>query len=208
MKENRVKQIVDEFIERRVKQVEDPEVCIHPFAYTDSDGNVLPHQQIAEDEFECDDDEVEEEETIEEIEEKIKEIAEQIEDVEPQEETPVLSIPVDVNGMKRCLVDGENCNILPLPLLRVAIITPVNLVIEGFNLDLNAESVLDLEVKTAIVLNDEKVESTGTVGEYCKIGWCTVVESLMDEWYIDALQYRGLVQQISALEILDLMGEE
>ena len=194
MKENKVKQIVDEFIERRVKQVKDPEVCVHPFAYTDSDGNVLPYQQIDEDGCDCECDDEIEEETIEELEEKIKEIAEQIEDIEPNEP---LSIPIDVDGIKRYLIDGENCNILPLPLLRVAIITPVNLMINGFNLDLNAESVLDLEVKTSIVLNDENIESSGIVGEYCKIGWVTIVESLMDEWYMNAIQYRGIVQQIS-----------
>ena len=117
MKDNKVKKIVDEFIEKRVKHVEDPEVCIHPFAYTDADGNVLPYQQIAEDE------EIDEED-LENVEEKIKEIAEQIEDIDLE---PVISIPVDVLGHKTSLSDTVNCNVLPIPLLGIAIVSNIPL---------------------------------------------------------------------------------
>lgn len=198
MKDNKVKKIVDEFIEKRVKHLEDPEVCIHPFAYTDSDGNVLPYQQIAEDE------EIDEED-LEDVEEKIKEIAEQIEDIDLE---PVISIPVDVLGNKTSLTDTVNCNILPVPLLDVAIVSNINLKITKVNLDINDESILDVHVETENIINDEVIKASGVIKEFLRIGWLTIVESLCEELEMMPVEFRGLTMPITMEEIYDIMGED
>lgn len=197
MKDNKVKKIVDEFIEKRVKHVEDPEVCIHPFAYTDADGNVLPYQQIAEDE------EIDEED-LENVEEKIKEIAEQIEDIDLE---PVISIPVDVLGHKTSLSDTVNCNVLPIPLLGIAIVSNINLKITKVNLDINDETVLDVHVETESVLNDEVVNASGVIKEFLKLGWMTIVESLCEELEMMPVEFRGLTMPITMEEVYNVMGE-
>lgn len=197
MKDNRVKKIVGEFIEKRVKHLEDPEVCIHPFAYTDADGNVLPYQQISKD-GEIDEDD------LEDVEEKIKEIAEQIEDIDLE---PVISIPVDVLGHKTSLTDTVNCNVLPIPLLGVAIVSNINLKITKVNLDINDESILDVHVETENMINDEVIKASGVIKEFLKIGWLTIVESLCEELEMVPVEFRGLTMPITMEEIYDVMGE-
>ena len=197
MKDNKVKKIVDEFIEKRVKRVEDPEVCIHPFAYTDADGNVLPYQQIAAD-GEID------EEDLEDVEEQIKDIAEQIEDIDLE---PVISIPVDVLGHKTSLTDTVNCNVLPIPLLGVAIVSNVNLKITKVNLDINDETILDVHVETESVLDGEVVNASGVIKEFLKLGWMTIVESLCEELEMMPVEFRGLTMPITMAEVQHVMGE-
>ena len=142
-----------------------------------------------------------EEETTEEIEQRVKEAAENITLLDDAICIPVVVID---NGEKE-LVDKFNCNIIPVPILDMAIVSNIGLEIIDVSIEYNMESILDLELTVVIPTNDSKCLYKFTLGELYKAGLLIVVGSLKDELELTPIEYRGLTSRVDLSEINSLL---
>ena len=123
-----------------------------------------------------------------EIEEMIKEIAD---DIKPIDE--YIQIPCKINNESRLLVDGINCNIKPIPLLNVALISNLNIKIVDIELNDYMLSVLDVILLiTMINEHNQTIILKTDVDTLYRLGLVTAVDSLLTEIELSPIEFRGI----------------
>ena len=217
-----LKQFLNELMDKKfskeqllhyLKNVEDDEVCIEPFAFLDEDGDVVPYEELQPKEFAefadlvdlemCPGLELDEEDILykEEVEldedelEAIKQIAEPIE--------PVYTIPCIVNDETKLLINGVNCNVKEIPVLGLSLLTPLNLKIVKVYIDSDMESEQDIEVTLTLEVNGNLVMYKFRLGVLLNAGIVSVVDNNTIE--ISPVTYRGIMKPVSAEELADLL---
>lgn len=140
-------------------------------------------------------------ETLEEIEERIKEVAKNIESMEEG-----ISIPVLVNGnIERSLTDKVNCNIVPVPILDLAIISNIGLEITDVWIKKEMESLLELELDVLLPTKEANCLYKFTLGELYQVGLVTIVGSIKEEIELTPLEFRGLTIPVDLNELNSLI---
>lgn len=229
-KKEALKQFLEEWLKnqqaKRMKdREEDKEVCVEPFVFLDEEGNVVDYKLLMEEEeelaefmnlYDVLDAEVcpsvedepctkEEEEYMpldgvqlsEEELEYYKSVAENIKPINPD-----LVVPCVVNGEERTLVDGMNCNIKPLPILGVSLISPLNLEVLKVVFDSDMESESEMEVHVILRNTKQTIVYKFTLGLLLDNGLLAVVDN--DEIELSAVEYRGITKEVDAEELVKL----
>lgn len=122
------------------------------------------------------------------IEKLVKDIAEEITPIDD-----IIKIPCKINDVERTLVDGVNCNIKPIPLLNVALITNLNISI--IDIELNDYMMSIMDVILLVVLKIEQGQSIiikSDVNTLYKLGLITAVDSLLSEVELSPIEFRGI----------------
>lgn len=209
------------------KEVEEEEVCVEPFVFLDEEGNIIDYkllmvdnEELSEfmnlyDVLDADGDaevcpSVENESYIKEDDieyipldevklneeelEYYKSVAENIKPVNSE-----LVIPCVVNGEGRMLIDGLNCNIKPLPILGVSLISPVNLEVLRVTFDSDMESESEAEVELALKSTKQMVVYKFELGTLLDNGLLAVVDGVEIE--LSAVEYRGITKEVDADEL-------
>lgn len=212
------------------KEVEEKEVCIEPFVFLDEEGNIIDYKLLmaddeelsefmnlydvldadgdaevcpsVEDELYIKEDDIEyipldEVQLNEEELEYYKSVAENIKPVNSE-----LVIPCVVNGEGRMLIDGLNCNIKPLPILGVSLISPVNLEVLRVSFDSDMESESEAEVELALKSTKQMVVYKFELGTLLDNGLLAVVDGVEIE--LSAVEYRGITKEVDADELAEL----
>lgn len=216
-----LKQFLNELMDKKfskeqllhyLKNVEDDEVCIEPFAFLDEDGDVVPYAELQPKEFAefadlvdlemCPGLELDEEEILyEEVEldedelEAIKQIAEPIE--------PVYTIQCIVNDETKLLINGANCNVKEIAVLGLSLLTPLNLKIVKVYIDSDMKSEQDIEVTLTLEVNDDLITYKFHLGVLLNAGIVSVVDNNAIE--ISPVTYRGIMKPVSVEELADLL---
>lgn len=142
-----------------------------------------------------------ENETLEEVEERIKEVAKEIEAMEEG-----ISIPVLVNGnIERSLIDKVNCNIVPVPILDLAIISNIGLEIIDVGIKKEMESLLELEIDVLVPTKEANCFYKFTLGELYQVGLVTIVGSIKEEIELTPIEFRGLTVPVDLNELHSLL---
>ena len=142
-----------------------------------------------------------ENETLEEVEERIKEVAKKIESMEEG-----ISIPVLVNGnIERSLTDKVNCNIVPVPILDLAIISNIGLEITDVWIKKEMESLLELEIDVLVPTKESDCLYKFTLGELYQVGLVTIVGSIKEEIELTPVEFRGLTVPVDLNELHSLI---
>ena len=137
---------------------------------------------------------------LEEMEKHIKEVADDIKLIDD-----MLKIKCKVNNIERMLVDGVNCNIKPILLLNIALITPLNLKIVNLELNDYMESIMDIVVYLMLELEEGKyVYAAADVGILCNLGLMTAVSSLFEEIELNPIEFRGITK-LTTLEEIEIL---
>ena len=151
-------------------------------------------------ETKCFTEEMIENETLEEVEERIKEVAKEIESIEEG-----ISIPVLVNGnIERSLIDKVNCNIVPVPILDLAIISNIGLEIIDVGIKKEMESLLELEINVLVPTKEANCFYKFTLGELYQVGLVTIVGSIKEEIELTPIEFRGLTVPVDLNELHSL----
>lgn len=212
------------------KEVEEEEVCVEPFVFLDEEGNIIDYKLLMVDNEELsefmnlydvldadgdaevcpsveDESYVKEEEIefipLDEVQlneeelEYYKSVAENIKPVNSE-----LVIPCVVNGEGRMLIDGLNCNIKPLPILGVSLISPVNLEVLRVVFDSDMESESEAEVEIALKSTKQMVVYKFELGTLLDNGLLAVVDGVEIE--LSAVEYRGITKEVDAEELAKL----
>jgi hypothetical protein len=138
---------------------------------------------------------------LDEIEEHVKEVAE---DIKLIDET--LKITCNVKGVERLLMDGVNCNIKPIVLLNVALITPLNLRIIDLTINDCMESIMDIKAYLlAYVGKNESIYVRTDIRTLYNLGLLTAVDSLFSNVELNAIEFRGITAQAANEEIEQLI---
>ena len=122
------------------------------------------------------------------IEKLVKDIAEEITPIDD-----IIQIPCKINDVERTLVNGVNCNIKPIPLLNVALITNLNISI--IDIELNDYMMSIMDVILLVVLKMEQGQSMiikSDVNTLYKLGLITAVDSLLSEVELSPIEFRGI----------------
>jgi hypothetical protein len=122
------------------------------------------------------------------IEKLVKDIAEEITPIDD-----IIQIPCKINNVERTLVNGVNCNIKPIPLLNVALITNLNISI--IDVELNDYMMSIMDIILLIVLKIEQGQSMiikSDVNTLYKLGLITAVDSLLAEVELSPIEFRGI----------------
>lgn len=149
-----------------------------------------------------------EESTLEldvEDEEYIKQVADEIKLVDD-----LLKIKCMVNGYyvtkERYLIEGTNCNIKPIPLLNVALISNLGVSVQELWINENMESVMDVELLVVVKDNKENYFMIKTtVGILHDLGLLTCVDSFSKVVDLSPIEYRGLTNNIDMEEIEQIL---
>lgn len=137
---------------------------------------------------------------LEEMEDHIKEVADDIKLIDD-----MLKIKCKVNNIERMLVDGVNCNIKPILLLNIALITPLNLKIVNLELNDYMESIMDIVVYLMLELEEGKhIYAAADVGALCNLGLMTAVSSLFEEIELNPIEFRG-VTKLTTIEEIEIL---
>ena len=122
------------------------------------------------------------------IEKLVKDIAEEITPIDD-----IIQIPCKINDVERTLVNGVNCNIKPIPLLNVALITNLNISI--IDIELNDYMMSIMDIILLVVLKIEQGQSMiikSDVNTLYKLGLITAVDSLLSEVELSPIEFRGI----------------
>ena len=143
--------------------------------------------------------EEEEEEEYEPTDEELEYYKKLTEDLKPVDG---LCIPCVVDGEDRVLYDGLNCNIKPVPILGINLVTPVNLKVLKVTLTSDMNSEEDIEVEFALVSEENMVLFKQTLGELAHIGVIAVVDENEFELNLSPTGFRGITKSVDASELL------
>lgn len=113
-----------------------------------------------------------------------------------------LCIPCVVDGEDRVLYDGLNCNIKPVPILGINLVTPVNLKVLKVTLTSDMNSEEDIEVEFALVSEENMVLFKQTLGELAHIGVIAVVDENEFELNLSPTGFRGITKSVDVNELL------
>lgn len=138
---------------------------------------------------------------LNELEEHVKEVADDIKLIDD-----MLKIKCDVKGVERLLLDGVNCNIKPIILLNVALITPLNLRIFDLTINDYMESIMDIKVYLLAYIGENKSTYVRTdIRTLYDLGLVTAVDSLLSNVELSAIEFRGVTSPANADELEQLI---
>lgn len=211
-KKEALKQFIQELISNKYTRerlqeltdidVEEEEKTIEPFAFIDPMNPVEPlfdfktfNDVMGENDITLKEEEIEYEPTDEEL-EYYKKLTEDLKPVDG------LCIPCVVDGEDRVLYDGLNCNIKPVPILGINLVTPVNLKVLKVTLTSDMNSEEDIEIEFALVSEENMVLFKQTLGELAHIGVIAVVDENEFELNLSPTGFRGITKSVDASELL------
>lgn len=135
------------------------------------------------------------------VEELIKEIADDIKLIDD-----MIKIPCKINTEDRLLINTINCNIKPIPLLNVALITNLNVNIVDVELNDYMMSVMDVNLLLTLRMEDGNLLAVKSdVNTLYKLGLITAVDSLLEEIELSPIEFRGITSLLTMNEIEQLL---
>ena len=141
------------------------------------------------------------EEANDNVEELIKEIADDIKLIDD-----MIKIPCKINTEDRLLINTVNCNIKPIPLLNVALITNLNVNIVEVELNDYMMSVMDVILLLTLRMEDGNLIAVKSdVNTLYKLGLITAVDSLLEEIELSPIEFRGITSLLTMNEIEQLL---
>lgn len=141
------------------------------------------------------------EEANDNVEELIKEIADDIKLIDD-----MIKIPCKINTEDRLLINTVNCNIKPIPLLNVALITNLNVNIVEVELNDYMMSVMDVILLLTLRMEDGNLIAVKSdVNTLYKLGLITAVDSLLAEIELSPIEFRGITSLLTINEIEQLL---
>lgn len=136
------------------------------------------------------------------VEELIKEIADDIKLIDD-----MIKIPCKINTEDRLLINTVNCNIKPIPLLNVALITNLNVNIVDIELNDYMMSVMDVNLLLTLRMEDGNLLAVKSdVNTLYKLGLITAVDSLLAEIELSPIEFRGITSLLTMNEIEQLLN--
>ena len=136
------------------------------------------------------------------VEELIKEIADDIKLIDD-----MIKIPCKINNEDRLLINTVNCNIKPIPLLNVALITNLNVNIVDVELNDYMMSVMDVNLLLTLRMEDGNLLAVKSdVNTLYKLGLITAVDSLLEEIELSPIEFRGITSLLTMNEIEQLLN--
>jgi hypothetical protein len=136
------------------------------------------------------------------VEELIKEIADDIKLIDD-----MIKIPCKINNEDRLLINTVNCNIKPIPLLNVALITNLNVNIVDVELNDYMMSVMDVNLLLTLRMEDGNLLAVKSdVNTLYKLGLITAVNSLLAEIELSPIEFRGITSLLTMNEIEQLLN--
>lgn len=221
-KKEALKQFIKELIENkytkdRIKDIvnldslseeEEEEVCIEPFAFIEPNEAIEPlfdfttlgeALQDADGDMKIDEKEIEFNPFVEFTEEELEYYKNLTEDLKPVDG---LSIPCCVGGEERALYDGINCNIKPVPLLNINLVTPVNLKVLQVVLTSEMQSEEEIEIEFAITSGENMILLKNTLGVLADAGVIAVVDVDEFELSLSPVGFRGITKLVDVDELL------
>lgn len=136
------------------------------------------------------------------VEELIKEIADDIKLIDD-----MIKIPCKINTEDRLLINTVNCNIKPIPLLNVALITNLNVNIIDIELNDYMMSVMDVNLLLTLRMEDGNLLAVKSdVNTLYKLGLITAVDSLLAEIELSPIEFRGITSLLTMNEIEQLLN--
>lgn len=106
------------------------------------------------------------------------------------------------------LVDGINCNIIPIPLLKVNLILNIGINVIEIKLDANMSSISDMELVLEANLNGDgnnKVFKVKLVN-LIDIGLATMFDDAMEIVEMNPMEFRGLTKIVDYNELISLIN--
>ena len=124
-----------------------------------------------------------------EMEEMIKEIADDIKIIDD-----MIKISCKINNDSRLLLDTVNCNIKPIPLLNIALITNLNIKIIDIEINDYMMTVMDIILLVSMTNEDnQRILLKTDVDTLYRLGLITAVDSLSEEVELSPVEFRGIV---------------
>lgn len=144
---------------------------------------------------------VREEDLIREAEDQIKEVGSMIKSEEDQ-----IEITCSVGMMSKTLVDGLNCNIVPVQILNSAIIANIGLEIKKVMIEPEMESIEDLMIVVQLYEEESITTHVIKLEDLIEAGLAIVVDSLTNILEFTSVEFRGLTKMVDYGEIIQLLN--
>ena len=117
----------------------------------------------------------------------------------------------DVGGNERILVNGENCNIRRIPLLKLVLLTPPNLqIVDDIMINGNLESVGEIELKVVFNIDGQYIVINSDIQSLITVGLLSVLEDddedVIPTYSCSPVEWRGIVSKISLEELESILN--
>ena len=117
----------------------------------------------------------------------------------------------DVSGNERILVNGENCNIRRIPLLKLVLLTPPNLqIVDDIMINGNLESVGEIELKVVFNIDGEYIVINSDIQSLISVGLLSVLEDddedVIPTYSCSPVEWRGIVSKITLEELESILN--
>ena len=117
----------------------------------------------------------------------------------------------DVSGNERILVNGENCNIRRIPLLKLVLLTPPNLqIVDDIMINGNLESVGEIELKVVFNIDGQYIVINSDIQSLITVGLLSVLEDddedVIPTYSCSPVEWRGIVSKISLEELESILN--
>ena len=117
----------------------------------------------------------------------------------------------DVSGNERILVNGENCNIRRIPLLKLVLLTPPNLqIVDDIMINGNLESIGEIELKVVFNIDGEYVVINSDIQSLISVGLLSVLEDddedVIPTYSCSPVEWRGIVSKITLEELESILN--
>jgi hypothetical protein len=117
----------------------------------------------------------------------------------------------DVSGNERILVNGENCNIRRIPLLKLVLLTPPNLQIaDDIMINGDLESVGEIELKVLFNIDGQYIVVNSDIQSLITVGLLSVLEDddedVIPTYSCSPVEWRGIVSNISLEELESILN--
>ena len=117
----------------------------------------------------------------------------------------------DVSGNERILVNGENCNIRRIPLLKLVLLTPPNLqIVDDIMINGNLESVGEIELKVVFSIDGEYIVINSDIQSLISVGLLSVLEDddedVIPTYSCSPVEWRGIVSKITLEELESILN--
>ena len=117
----------------------------------------------------------------------------------------------DVSGNERILVNGENCNIRRIPLLKLVLLTPPNLqIVDDIMINGNLESIGEIELKVVFSIDGEYIVINSDIQLLITVGLLSVLEDddedVIPTYSCSPVEWRGIVSKITLEELESILN--
>ena len=117
----------------------------------------------------------------------------------------------DVSGNERILVNGENCNIRRIPLLKLVLLTPPNLqIVDDIMINGNLESIGEIELKVVFNIDGEYIVINSDIQLLITVGLLSVLEDddedVIPTYSCSPVEWRGIVSKITLEELESILN--